>query len=241
MRKIRLGVNIDHVCTVRNARGGIHPDPIRAAKVAEAAGADGITAHLREDRRHITDADLYKLKREIQLPLNMEMAVTEEMFNIAVKIKPNAVCLVPEKRDEVTTEGGLDVRGNFLKIKDFVSNLKQYNLRISIFVDPDESQIQACNDVGADIVEIHTGSYCNSLKHKNIELEKIINSAKLAGALNLECHAGHGLNYDTVTPIAKINNIVELNIGHFLMGEAIFLGLDNAIIKMKKIINEGIK
>lgn len=236
--KIRLGVNIDHVATIRNARGGIHPDPVLAAKLAQKAGADGITAHLREDRRHISDADIFRLKKEIKLPLNLEMAATEEMLKIALKAKPNAVCIVPEKRAELTTEGGLNVT-RFTKIlAPIIVKLKKKKIRISLFVDPDLEQINEAKKIGADIVELHTGSYCHAdAKEQKQEFEKIKKAAKYATEIGLECHAGHGLNFETAKKIAKIPQIIELNIGHFLIGEAIFSGLDLVIKKMKKAIN----
>ena len=234
MRKIRLGVNIDHVATVRNARGGVHPCPVIAAKLAEKAGADGITAHLREDRRHISDNDIVKLKKEIDLPLNLEMAPTEEMLAIALKTKPNAACIVPEKRQEVTTEGGLDLIANETILIPMIKALKAYNIRVSLFIDPDEKQVRKAKEINADIIELHTGNYCHNIT--KIEFDRIARYAKLAEEMNLECHAGHGLNFKTANQIAKIPQIIELNIGHFLIGEAIFIGLENAIKKMKEVI-----
>lgn len=237
-QKIRLGVNIDHVATLRNARGGAHPCPIKAAEIALKAGADGITAHLREDRRHIKDSDVVRLKKEINLPLNFEMAATEEMVKIALKVKPNAVCLVPEKRQELTTEGGLDVLRNQKNLMTIIKKLRAKKIRVSLFVDSDLSQILAAKKVGADIVEIHTGKYCHlSGKVQEVEFKKIAEAIEYADELGLECHAGHGLDFKTAAKIAQIPQIVELNIGHFLIGEAIFSGLDLAIKKMKKIIN----
>ena len=232
--KIRLGVNIDHVATIRNARGGIHPDPVLAAKLAKKAGADGITAHLREDRRHISDADIFRLKKEVKLPLNLEMAATEEMLQIALKAAPNAVCLVPEKRAELTTEGGLNVVQFEKVLEPIIIKLKKKKIRISLFIDPSLKQISAAKKIGADIVELHTGSYCQAVgKEKELEFKKIKEAAKYAEEIGLECHAGHGLNFTTAKKIAKIPQIVELNIGHFLIGEAIFNGLDTVIKKMK--------
>jgi pyridoxine 5-phosphate synthase len=238
MRKIRLGVNIDHIATLRNARGGIHPCPILGAKLVKKAGADGITAHLREDRRHIRDEDIFRLKKEVNLLLNLEMAATDEMVEIALKVKPNAVCLVPEKRQELTTEGGLDVIKNQTKLSKIIKKLKAKKIRISLFIDSDLNQILAAKKVGADIIEIHTGKYCHLTGDaKKAELGKIKKAAHYANELGLECHAGHGLDFKTAKEISKLPQIVELNIGHFLIGEAMFLGLEDAIKKMKKIIN----
>lgn len=234
---LRLGVNIDHVATVRNARGGVHPDPVRAAIVAARAGADGITAHLREDRRHISDKDIIRLKREIKLPLNLEMAATEEMLKIALATKPHAACIVPEKRQEVTTEGGLDVAGQRQSLSGYVTRLKRAGIRVSLFIDPDVAQLQAAKAVGAQVVELHTGRYCKLTgKARQQELKKIAHCAGLAEKMGLECHAGHGLSFDTVKPIAAIPEIVELNIGHFLIGEAMFLGLEKAVKEMQRLM-----
>ncbi len=239
-QKIRLGVNIDHIATLRNARGGIHPSPIEGAKIAKKSGADGITAHLREDRRHIRDEDIFRLKKEINLPLNFEMAATDEMVKIALKVIPNAVCLVPEKREEVTTEGGLDVISNQKKLTEIIKKLKAKKIRISLFVDANLSQILAAKKVGADIIEIHTGKYCHLKgKEQKEELKIIRDAAEYADELGLECHAGHGLNFETAKEIAKIPQIIELNIGHFLIGESIFIGLDAAIKKMKKVLKSA--
>lgn len=236
--KIRLGVNIDHVATVRNARGGKFPCPVRAALLAESVGAEGITAHLREDRRHINDKDIFALKSKISLPLNMEMAATDEMLSVALKVKPNACCIVPEKREEVTTEGGLDVVGNLDNLTKISAQLKKAGIKVSLFIDPEEAQIEASAKVGADIVELHTGKYCHLLGGaRQGELQKIIKACAIVSKHNIECHAGHGLDYDTVADIAKIPNIVELNIGHFLMGESIFVGMEQAVKKMKSIID----
>lgn len=235
--KIRLGVNIDHVATIRNARGGIHPDCVAAAILAQKSGADGITVHLREDRRHIRDEDLVRLKKEIKLPINLEIAATEEMLKIALKTKPHAVCIVPEKRAEVTTEGGLDVVKYEKTLREIIKKIRAKKIRVSLFVDANEMQIHAAKKVGADIVEIHTGEYCHKTSSaKKVEFLKIKKCAKLCESLNLECHAGHGLNYETAKEISKIPQIVELNIGHFIIGEAIFDGLSRVIKKMKKII-----
>lgn len=236
MRKqIRLGVNIDHVATLRNARGGVHPCPIAAAKLAKKAGADGITAHLREDRRHIRDADIIAIKKEIKLPLNFEMAATDEMLKIALKVVPHAVCLVPEKRHEITTEGGLDVISNQKKLAEFIKKLHTKKIRVSLFIDANLSQVLAAAKVGADIVEIHTGKYCHQKGNaKKAEFKIIKEVIAYASELGLECHAGHGLDFKTAKEISKIPQIVELNIGHFLIGESIFIGLEAAIKKMKK-------
>lgn len=241
-KKIRLGVNIDHVATIRNARGGIHPDPVDAAILAQKSGANGITIHLREDRRHIRDADLKRLKKEIKLPINLEMAATDEMLKIALKTKPNAVCIVPEKRQEVTTEGGLDLIKNEKKLIKIIKEIHAKKIRVSLFVDPNPKQIKKAKEIGADIVELHSGEFCHKATSKKLskiaqnELDKIKNCALLCQELDLECHAGHGLNYQTAAIIAKIPQIVELNIGHFIIGEAIFDGLKEVIIKMKNII-----
>tara|TARA_Y100000588_G_scaffold382149_1_gene469080 strand:- start:285 stop:1040 length:756 start_codon:yes stop_codon:yes gene_type:complete len=239
---LRLGVNIDHVATVRNARGGIHPDPIRAAKIVQKAGADGITAHLREDRRHIKDRDIELLREEIDLPLNLEMASTNEMLDIALKVLPNAVCLVPEKRAERTTEGGLDIAGNIQKLEPFVRQLNNAGIRLSLFIEPDRNQLDASKALGVPVVEIHTGAYClekfGSTEQSNA-LAKIIDSASYAEKLGIECHAGHGLDFSTVKKIAAIPNIVELNIGHFLIGEAIFEGLEQSISRMRALIENA--
>lgn len=236
-KNIRLGVNIDHVATIRNARGGSHPDPVDAAILAQKSGANGITIHLREDRRHIRDEDLKRLKKEIKLPINLEMAATEEMLEIALKTKPNAVCIVPEKRQEVTTEGGLDVMKNEKKLREMIKKIRAKKIRVSLFVDANEEQIKAAKNIGADIVELHTGEFCHkSKKARAAEFLKIKKCAKLCEELDLECHAGHGLNYETAKLISKIPQIIELNIGHFIIGEAIFDGLAKVIKKMKKVI-----
>jgi pyridoxine 5-phosphate synthase len=232
---LRLGVNIDHVATLRNARGGMHPDPIRAAHAAIAAGADGITAHLREDRRHIRDADIVALKSAISAPLNLEMAATAEMLAIALKTRPNACCLVPERRQEVTTEGGLNVAGQHVQLREFIARLKEGGIRVSLFIDADPAQIEASAEVGADIVELHTGVYCeqHDADGAAAELDRLRRGAERAAALGLEVHAGHGLSFDTVGPVAALPQVVELNIGHFLVGEAVFIGLDQAVRTMR--------
>ena len=233
-RKIRLGVNIDHVATIRNARGGLHPDPVRAAILAEKSGADGITIHLREDRRHIRDSDLVNLKKSINLPINLEMAPTFEMLEIALKTMPNAACIVPEKRKEITTEGGLDLIKSKSKLIKIITSLKEKGIRVSLFIDADLEQTKVAKEIGADIVEFHTGEFCNkSGSDQEEELLKLTRALELADDLGLECHAGHGLDYDTARVIAKLPQIVELNIGHFMIGEAIFEGLEGVIKKMK--------
>lgn len=234
---MRLGINIDHVATLRNARGGVHPCPIEAAKLAEDAGANGITAHLREDRRHIRDEDIARLRAEVALPLNLEMAATDEMVDIALKAMPHAVCIVPEKREELTTEGGLDVIGCESVLTDLCTVLKQQGIRVSFFVGADAAQLEAAKCCGADIVELHTGHFCESRDEG--ELDRICRGARLAEELGLECHAGHGLCYETVRPVAAIPQIIELNIGHFLIGQAIFVGLENAILTMHQVINQA--
>ena len=236
---LRLGVNIDHVATIRNARGGVHPCPVQAALLAEAAGADGITAHLREDRRHIKDADIANLMQNSKLPLNLEMAATKEMQEIALKTKPHAVCIVPEKRQEVTTEGGLDVAGNAEYLTSYIKPLKDAGIRVSLFIAPNLTQIDDAKAVGAQVVEFHTGKYCESLAQT--DLQDLVNAVSYAAKLGLECHAGHGISFDTVTEIARIPEIVELNIGHFLIGEAIFIGLEQAIKQMKQLMQEARK
>ena len=237
-QRIRLGVNIDHVATLRNARGEQYPDPVQAALQVQAWGADGITAHLREDRRHIVDDDMVRLKQALTIPLNFEMAVTHEMLNMALDIKPHAVCLVPEKRQERTTEGGLDVVGQKGILTPFVKTLSDAGIRVSLFIEADESQIRASADVGAAVVELHTGSYANLTGNaQKAECERLYNGALLAHQLGLEVHAGHGINYDNVSPIAQMPYVAELNIGHFLIGEAIYYGIGEVIRKMKKSIS----
>ncbi|MBB2204081.1 pyridoxine 5'-phosphate synthase [Gluconacetobacter takamatsuzukensis] len=230
VRALRLGVNIDHVATVRNARGGTHPDPVAAAMAAVAAGADGITAHLREDRRHIRDADLARLRAEIAAPLNMEMAATDEMVAIALDLRPHACCIVPERRAEVTTEGGLDVAGQAAALAPRVRALREAGIRVSLFVDPDPAQIAASAEIGAAVVELHTGAYAEG---RVGEYERLRRAAAQADAAGLEVHAGHGLTYGNVGPIAALPQVVELNIGHFLIGQAIFDGLAATIGRMR--------
>ena len=237
---LRLGVNIDHVATIRNARGGHHPDPVRAARLAAAAGADGITAHLREDRRHISDHDIKRLALEIALPLNLEMAATEEMLEIALRHQPNAACIVPERREEVTTEGGLDVVGGHNHLQSYVDSLRRQDIRVSLFIDPDLEQVRAAHALGAPVVELHTGAYCEAMgEQREAELERLRVAAEAGGALGLEMHAGHGLSYQTVVDVAAVPQFVELNIGHFLVGEAIFGGLAAAIGRMRALMDEG--
>jgi len=242
--KLRLGVNIDHVATIRNARGGAHPDPVRAARLAADAGADGITAHLREDRRHICDDDIARLKSEIALPLNLEMAATNEMRDIALRHRPHACCLVPEKRAELTTEGGLDARGQRTALEPVIDALRGAGIRVSLFIDPDPLQVEAARALGAPVVELHTGSYCEAAINgdtdaRDAELARLREGARLAADMGLEVHAGHGLTFDTVAPIAELPQIVELNIGHFLIGEAIFSGLDSAIRRMRSLMHKA--
>jgi pyridoxine 5-phosphate synthase len=244
MNRLRLGVNIDHVATIRNARGGRHPDPVRAAKLAAQAGADGITAHLREDRRHISDHDIERLSREIDLPLNLEMAATEEMLVIALRHRPHAACIVPEKREERTTEGGIDAAGQRARLAPFVSALTGAGIRVSLFIEPDDKQIDAAKALGAPVIELHTGAYCEAAAScddimRGRLLESICRAASYGASLGLEVHAGHGLGFDTVGPIAAITEIRELNIGHFLIGEAIFSGLDTAMRRMRALMDEA--
>ena len=235
---LRLGVNIDHVATIRNARGGRHPDPVRAARLAAAAGADGITAHLREDRRHMTDADIERLTADIELPLNLEMAATDEMLGIALRHRPHAACIVPERRAERTTEGGLDVAGGRDSLAGFVDALNAKGIRTSLFIEPDTRQIEAAAAIGAPVVELHTGAFCDSgAETAPAQLARLEAAAEAAEALGLECHAGHGITFGTVGPIARIPTLVELNIGHFLVGEAIFGGLDRAIRRMRELMD----
>jgi pyridoxine 5-phosphate synthase len=244
---LRLGVNIDHVATIRNARGGGHPDPVRAARAAAAAGADGITAHLREDRRHITDPDiaaLTDLLAELRLPLNFEMAATPEMQAIALKHLPHAVCIVPERREERTTEGGLEVARDENRLAHFIAPLREAGCRVSIFIAADERQIEAAARIGAPVIELHTGAYCDlhnegRFAERDLELERLRRCAAFAHGLGLEVHAGHGLSYETVGPVAAFPEVRELNIGHFLIGEAIFSGLDSAIRRMREIMDRA--
>ena len=243
-RRVRLGVNIDHVATVRNARGGTHPDPVRAAREAIEAGADGVTAHLREDRRHITDADiiaLTELCRRFDRPLNLEMAVTDEMLDIALRHRPHAACLVPERREEVTTEGGLAVAGHEDRIAPVVRALADAGIRVSLFIEPSPEQVNAAAAVGAQVVEFHTGRYCHlPLAERGPEFDRLAAAAARAQAAGLEVHAGHGLDYDTAGAVLAIPEIVELNIGHFLIGEAVFVGLGAAIWRMREAMDEAV-
>ena len=237
---LRLGVNIDHVATIRNARGGNHPDPVRAAVMAAAAGADGITAHLREDRRHITDEDIDRLMEKIDLPLNLEMAATDEMLDIALRHRPNAACIVPERREERTTEGGLDAAGQHNHLAYFVDRLGSANIRVSLFIEPTEEQVTAAIRLGAPVVEFHTGRYALlEGDEKASELKRIADCAALAVKNGIEPHAGHGLTYDNVVPVAAIPQIAELNIGHFLIGEAIFTGLEASVRRMRELMDEA--
>ncbi len=242
--KLRLGVNIDHVATLRNARGTAYPDPMRAAEVAEAAGADGITAHLREDRRHISDEDIDRLMEGLTLPLNLEMAATDEMQAIALRHKPHAVCIVPEKRQEVTTEGGLEVARVENRLAHFIGPLSEAGIRVSLFIGHEPEQIEAAARIGAAVVELHTGAYCDfhyagEFDKRDAELERLREGARLAHSLGLEVHAGHGLTYETVSPIAAMPEVMELNIGHYLIGEALFMGLDGAIREMRRLMDEA--
>ncbi len=234
MNPIRLGVNIDHIATVRNARGGDHPDPLRAARAVLAAGADGITMHLREDRRHIRDADVHAVKAAIAAPLNLEMAATGEMVRIALEVRPHACCLVPEKRTEVTTEGGLDVVAQHATLAPVVAALRAGGIRVSLFIDPDPKQLEASAAIGAPVVELHTGAYALGLPG---ELERLRAAAVSAAELGLECHAGHGLTFANTPPVAAFPEIRELNIGHFLVGEAVYVGLYAVIRRMKAIMD----
>ncbi len=241
---LRLGVNIDHVATIRNARGGAYPDPMRAAKLAEEAGADGITAHLREDRRHILDADIEALMDVLSVPLNFEMAATPEMQKIALRHKPHAVCIVPEKREERTTEGGLEVAREENKLAHFIAPLREAGCRVSIFIAADQRQIEAAHRIGAEVIELHTGAYCDAFAEghfdeANRERESLREMSAFAHSLGLEVHAGHGLTYETVKPVAEFPEVRELNIGHFLIGEAIFLGLTPAIQEMRRLMDEA--
>jgi len=242
---LRLGVNIDHVATIRNARGGGHPDPVHAARLAASAGADGITAHLREDRRHISDHDIARLTEEIDLPLNLEMAATEEMLAIAIRHHPHAACIVPERREERTTEGGLDAASGHNRLQYFVGRLREAGSRVSLFVEPDPRQLEAAAKLGVPVVELHTGAFCEAFienpdgtRSKGC-LDRLRKAAALAEEMGLECHAGHGLTFDTVGAVAAIPAVAELNIGHFLIGEAIFSGLDSAIRRMRSLMNKA--
>ncbi|MGV6811230.1 MAG: pyridoxine 5'-phosphate synthase [Brevirhabdus sp.] len=242
--KLRLGVNIDHVATVRNARGSAYPDPLRAARLAEEAGADGITAHLREDRRHISDADIRGLSEMLSVPLNFEMAATDEMQQIALQYKPHAVCLVPEKREERTTEGGLEVAREENSLAHFIAPLRDAGCRVSIFIAADAAQVEAAARIGAEVIELHTGAYCDfhydgKFDERDAELERLRQMASYAHELGLEVHAGHGLTYDTVQPVAAFPEVMELNIGHFIIGEAIFAGLGPSIREMRRLMDEA--
>ena len=238
--RLRLGVNIDHVATIRNARGGDHPDPVRAAHIAADAGADGITAHLREDRRHITDEDIDRLMAEIALPLNLEMAATEEMLSIALAHKPHAACIVPERREERTTEGGLDAAGQFEHLSPYVDRLRQAGIRVSLFIEPTERQLDAALRLGAPVVEFHTGRYAHVIgEERTTELKRLADCAALAVKNGIEPHAGHGLTFDNVIPVAAIPQLAELNIGHFLIGEAIFTGLDASVRHMRELMDQA--
>lgn len=240
MSRLRLGVNIDHVATIRNARGGVHPDPVRAAKAAAEAGADGITAHLREDRRHISDDDIARLAAEIHLPLNLEMAATDEMLDIALRHRPHAACIVPERREERTTEGGLDAAGQHNMLAPLVARLRGVNIRVSLFIEPDRRQIDAAKHLGSPVVELHTGRYCHLEGEPQLEeLARLRDAAAYAASLGIEVHAGHGLSFDNVAPVAAIPEVVELNIGHFLVGEAIFIGFDASIREMRRLMDEA--
>lgn len=238
MNKLRLGVNIDHVATLRNARGGATPDPVRAAILAEQAGADGITAHLREDRRHIRDADIAAIMGAITIPLNFEMAATDEMQGIALSHMPHAACIVPERREERTTEGGLEVAADDNRLAAYIAPLREAGIRVSLFIAAERSQIEAAARIGAPVIELHTGAYCDyaaegDIAARDVELARLIAGAKLGVELGLEVHMGHGLNYDTVAPIAALPEVTELNIGHFLIGEAVFVGLEAAMAEMR--------
>ena len=242
--KLRLGVNIDHVATVRNARGGDNPDPVRAALMAQEAGADGITAHLREDRRHIRDADMAALKAQLRIPLNFEMAATPEMQRIALDTKPHAVCLVPEKREERTTEGGLEVARQANVLADFIAPLRDAGARVSLFIAADRDQVEAAHRIGAPVVELHAGSYADAWAEgrwddRDRELKRLTEAAAYGHSLGLEIHVGHGLTYDSVGPIAALREVRELNIGHFIIGEAIFRGLPGAIAEMRRCMDEA--
>ncbi len=242
--RLRLGVNIDHVATIRNARGGAAPDPVRAAKVAEAAGADGITAHLREDRRHIVDADIEAIIEAISIPLNFEMAATEEMQKIALRHRPHAVCIVPERREERTTEGGLEVAREENRLAHFIAPLREAGCRVSIFIAADRRQIEAAARIGAPVIELHTGAYCDyhaegRFEERDAELARLRDMAAFGHSLGLEVHAGHGLTYETAAEVSVFPEVMELNIGHFLIGEAIFSGLDSAIRRMRDVMDRA--
>ena len=237
---LRLGVNIDHVATIRNARGGDHPDPVRAAEIVAAVGGDGITAHLREDRRHIRDGDLSRIQSATGLPLNLEMAATEEMLAIALSHAPHAACIVPEKREERTTEGGLDAAGQHNRLAPIVSRLADAGIRVSLFIEAEERQLEAALRLGVPVVEFHTGEYAHALGEERArELKRIADMAALAAKNGIEPHAGHGLTYENVQPIAAIPQLAELNIGHYLIGEAVFVGLESAVRRMRELMDEA--
>ncbi len=237
---LRLGVNIDHVATIRNARGGDHPDPVRAAQIVAACGGDGITAHLREDRRHIRDEDIARIQAATDLPLNLEMAATEEMLAIALRHKPHAACIVPEKREEVTTEGGLDAAGQHNRLQPVVSRLMDAGIRVSLFIEASERQLDAALRLGAPVVEFHTGEYAHATGDRvPVELKRIADMAALAAKNGIEPHAGHGLTYENVQPIAAIPQLAELNIGHYLVGEAVFVGLEAAVRRMRELMDDA--
>ncbi|MDZ3832895.1 MAG: pyridoxine 5'-phosphate synthase [Sphingopyxis sp.] len=239
-QRLRLGVNIDHVATIRNARGGEHPDPVRAAEIVAAVGGDGITAHLREDRRHIRDADLARIQAATDLPLNLEMAATDEMVEIALRHSPHAACIVPEKREERTTEGGLDAAGQHNHLAPIVSRLSDAGIRVSLFIEPDPRQIEAAMRLKAPVVEFHTGRYAHATgEERAAELRRIEDAAALAWKNGIEPHAGHGLTYENVVPVAAIPQLAELNIGHYLIGEAIFTGLEDAVRRMRNLMDEA--
>jgi pyridoxine 5-phosphate synthase len=241
--RLRLGVNIDHVATIRNARGGDHPDPLRAAGIAAAAGADGITAHLREDRRHIGDRDIERLRMQIALPLNLEMAATDEMLSIALRHRPHAACIVPERREERTTEGGIDAAGQVERLRHVVGALGESGIRVSLFIEANRRQIDAAVALRAPVVELHTGTYCEAFHSGPEAFERerlrIAEAAAYGKAAGLEIHAGHGLSYDTVKPIARLSEVAELNIGHFIIGEAIFVGLEESVRTMRRLMDEA--
>ena len=238
--RLRLGVNIDHVATIRNARGGHHPDPVRAAEVVASVGGDGITAHLREDRRHIRDEDIARIQAATNLPLNLEMAATDEMLEIALRHRPHAACIVPERREERTTEGGLDAAGQHNRLAPIVSRLADAGIRVSLFIAPEARQIEAAMKLGAPVVELHTGEYAHAEgEARAVELKRISDMAALAARNGIEPHAGHGLTYDNVQPIAAIPQLAELNIGHYLIGEAIFVGLEAAVRRMRDLMDEA--
>ena len=235
--RLRLGVNIDHVATIRNARGGLHPDPVRAAAIATEAGADGITAHLREDRRHMTDADIDRLMVGLTLPLNLEMAATMEMLDIALAHRPHAACIVPERREERTTEGGLDAAGQHNSLTPFVARLRDAGIRVSLFIAPDRRQLDAAARLGAPVVELHTGPYAHDAGPR--ELDRLCEAAEYGASLGLEIHAGHGLTFENVAPVAAIPQLAELNIGHFIVGEALFVGLGESVRLMRAAMDAG--